>query len=401
MTSSFSQKQLLIFFSLGYLLIAAYHLVHPKEVLTYYHNSEITYFKAQDFAEGKHHYGMFFDGPGLRTPRYEFHMAEGPTYIMGVWLKMGLPIEYYRIVPILSSWAAHLFFLMALFKRFSPKVSLEWIFFLFALIAYQPMVVAWSKAVDEGSFNMSIMVILLGISLSQHKKRWALYLPIGFLLGCQEFYRQPMILLTLWLVEFLIMASEEEAKGPAFFKAFCIASVAGAGALSGTLFHVVQLALVWNHWGDAWNEMMGAFLGRASIQNELNPDFYHEKLRDQVGFGAPTEWVRIKTMWKLIVSLFWYDQGRHHVWPILFIWGMLFAWIKTFSHQCKSWSTQWGKGSTITIIIMLFLMGNVWTLMMPNHSSIHYYYIVRDYLGVFWALIILIMIQRQLHSKKH
>jgi hypothetical protein len=381
------RQQLLLAFALVYVLLALYYTAHPKEVLTYYHNSEITYFKAQDMARGDHQWGMFFDGPDLRTPRYEFHMPEGPTYMMALWLMSGLPIEAYRALPILISTVCHLLLLMALFKRYQHKLSLPFVTFAFGWVAYQPMIVAWSKAVDDGSYNFSLMALLLCTSLYASKKRWIWYLILGFALGSQEFYRQPMMLLLLWFSEWLIRQDHEENDLQRLVKSFLWASITGVGVVSGLLFHILQLALVWNSWEDAWNEMAGAALGRASIKNELNPEFFYEKLQDQKNANAPLEWVRFSTMIKCWVSVFWYDQGRKYVWPILFMAGIVASYWPILSQ--KKW--PWNRNQTLTILAFCFLIPNIWTLMMPNHASVHFYYIARDYSGWCWAVLLILL----------
>jgi hypothetical protein len=380
-------KKYLTVFSVLYLLLAVYYLAHPQEVLTYYHNSEITYFKAQDMARGNHQWGMFFDGPNNRTPRYEFHMPEGPTYVMAAWMKLGLPISAYRVVPILSSWLAHLIFLLALLYQFGKHIESDKIVLAFIWVALQPMVVAWSKAVDDGSFNMSLMVLMASCALFQWKGRWWGYLILGFLLGCQEFYRQPMMILFLWFVEFILALRQNSSTIKSLSLGFLWATMAGIGVLLGLLVHIGQLALVWGSWNDAWNEMAGAALGRASIQNDLNPAFFHEKLKDQIGAGAPLEWVRLKTMCKIFVSVFWYDQGRQYIWPVVFVAGAVWFWWKNKFEKISSFS--WSFCQKLLIAGFLFLIPNIWTLMMPNHASVHFYYIARDYTGFFWAVLIL------------
>ena len=372
-------------FGLLYLLCAIYYLCHPQEVLTYYHNSEITYFKAQDMANGHHQWGMFFDGPDSRVPRYEFHMPEGPTYVMALWIKLGLPISAYRIVPIFISLLAHVFFLWTVLLRYGTSIKKEWLCLGFFLVALQPMIVAWSKAVDDGSYNVSLMVLMISVALIGSPKRWITYLILGFLLGCQEFYRQPMMIMSLWFVEYLKHNELEKNTKHKLLTSFLWASIAGVGVVLGLLFHIGQLALVWGSWSDAWAEMAGAALGRASIMNELNPDFYHAKLHDQITAGAPLEWVRIKTMFKIFVSVFWYDQGRQYVWPIVFLASGLWWW--------KQWPTSNLKKQTGSFwplsLAFLFLIPNIWTMMMPNHASVHFYYIARDYIGLLWGLYLL------------
>jgi hypothetical protein len=374
-------------FVVVYLLLALYYSSHPQEVLTHYHNSEITYLKAQDMAKGDHQWGMFFDGPNHRTPRYEFHMPEGPTYVMALWLSCSLPIEAYRICPILCSTFCHLFFLLALLSRYGKNLNPAWVLLSFAWVAYQPMTVAWSKAVDDGSYNLSIMVVLTALAIKAPKCRHGLYLLLGFLLGCQEFYRQPMMLMLLWMVEWLVRRQRQEPISRALSISFMHASVAGIGVVLGLLAHIAQLALVWQSWADAWNEMAGAALGRASIENELNPSFYLAKRHDQEFAGAPLEWVRISTMIKCWVSVFWYDAGRHYLWPIVFPAAMLTAYWHTLKHRLWPWSTA----SSVVLLGFIFLIPNVWTLMMPNHASVHFYYIARDYSGWCWAMLIVLL----------
>ena len=398
-------NKIVVVFSVLYLLLAFYYLSHPQVVLTHYHNSEITYLKARDMQRGDHQWGLFFDGPDHRTPRYEFHMPEGPTYVMAAWMKLGLPVKAYKIVPVCTSLLAHIVFLLALLYHFGPKVSPEKIALLFSWIAFQPMIVAWSSAVDDGSFNISLMVLLASAALFQWKGRWWGYLLLGFLLGCQEFYRQPMMLLFLWFVEF-IMASQQQPKTPkALWGSFLWASLAGVGVVLGLLAHIGQLALVWGSWSDAWNEMAGAALGRASIQNELNPAFFQEKLTDQITAGAPTEWVRLKTICKIFFGVFWYDRGRQHLWPVVFVAGLIwFYYENAMKPQTLKSPTQdsfklFALNSLFstwawTVGAFLFLIPNIWTLMMPNHASVHYYYIARDYSGWCWAVGILLLAQK-------
>ena len=381
----------LLWFSLGFLVLAIYYTANPQEVLTHYHNSEITYLKARDMALGKHTYGMFFDGEDLRTPRYEFHMPEGPTYVMALWLKLGLPIKLYKIVPILTSLLAHIFLLWAIFSRYGHCISKPKLALFFSWIAYQPMIVAWSKAVDDGSFNISIMIIMISLALLRHKKRHLYYLPLGLLLGFQEFYRQPMMILLLWFVEIFNFHQDKKSLIKPLILSFSIASIAGAGVVLGVLFHIYQLALVWNHWGDAWAEMAGAALGRASIENDLNNTFYLAKMEDQKFAGAPLEWVRSKTVWKIFHTFFWYDNGRIHIWPITFVAGIVYAAIHFHFTQHLSKLFKSSTSLFLVILLFLFLIPNIWTILMPNHASIHYYYIAKDYIGFFWALCIVIL----------
>jgi hypothetical protein len=226
---------------------------------------------------------------------------------------------------------------------------------------------------------------MITFALMGSTKRWNIYLGLGFLLGCQEFYRQPMMLMLLWFIEFLNRQNYRESLLKKLGVSFLWASVIGIGVMFGLLFHIGQLALVWGSWNDAWAEMAGAALGRASIVNDLNPEFYHAKLHDQVTAGAPLEWVRVKTMLKVFISVFWYDQGRQYVWPIIFLASIIWWWKKSpaLSSQLQT-PIYW-----MICLSFLFLIPNIWIMMMPNHASVHFYYIARDYIGLIWALYLL------------
>lgn len=381
-------KRECFYFSIIFLLLALYYSSHPQEVLTHYHNSEITYLKAKDFANGNHRWGVFFDGENYKTPRYEFHMPEGPTYIMGYWIKLGLPLGYYKIVPIFTSLLAHLFLLISIFHRYGKTISTSLLTLFFSLLAFQPTNIAWAKAVDEGSFDFSLLVICYGLTLWQCKRGMTFFI-LGLLLGCQEFYRQPMMILSVCLLEFL--TSSEKAFFKKILNAFWMGAILGLGILIALLLHVLQIGLAWNDLQAAWDEMAGAVLGRASIENNLNPEFFEAKRQDQINAGLLEENVRAKTLLKIFKSVFWYDHGRHYVIPILFVAAFIyFCRAKSFLNiKIKCILGAWKRSELCVIAFLLALLPSIWTLLMPNHASIHYYYIARDLMGLFWVCLFL------------
>lgn len=389
------EKLPLILFSLGFLALAGFFTINSDFVVTHFHNSEITYLKARDMAAGDHQYGLFFEGDDLKTPRYEFHMPEGPTYIMAAWLALGLPEPAFRAVPILTSLAAHLLFLLALFQRYGSSTTVPIITLACAFIIYQPTTIAWTKAVDEGSYNFSLLMLCFAVILRGWHWGWIALL--GFLMGCNEVNRHPMMAMTIFLLVTVVTPGPNY--GPAFRRAFFITLVFTIMVTLATVLHIVHVGWLWNDIPASFENHIGTLLGRADLNTGITPELHaHYKHIAESHLEGDTG--RFSTIVKLFETFFWFDWQLFTipiVFPVVYLGFLLHK--KALAFRMGAWSLAYLPLHRASQLVLLALIPTIWTLMVPNHANVHYYYISHDLKGWIWGMVFIALETRLRNSR--